>query len=428
MKKIVALLMLVCFVLPVLAVHAQDEVVTVTWWATERGRDTAATRELHFQLARAFEEEHPGIQVAVSLYPSRGFATRITTAIAAGQGPDIWYHYYATDIASQGFLEDLTPYIEASDVDDGWFESARRRVVYEGSYYGVPRDAVSGFIAYNKDLFDAAGVAYPEDGWTIEDYRQTALAIADPANNVYGVGGIEGGEGCMLWSPFSFNLGAEITSEDGRTVSGYMDTAEAASAMNWCLGLVTEDQVASPADMADQFGEVTFMSGQVAMQAISDWELPPLIAQEDFNWGVVAPPRFDENSEVIPWADSYLYYMWSGSQHKDAAWALMEWLAGPTAQRMAAEAGVWAPNGPAVWQELEWDVDPIRSVSYNQLVNSALTPNYLRSQYFFDCVYGPLSDVRTRWIEGGERDITTLMSEATQSSQSCLDDNYANIP
>jgi ABC-type glycerol-3-phosphate transport system substrate-binding protein len=428
MKKIVALLMLVCFVLPILAVHAQDTVVTLNWWATERGRDTAATRDLHFQLARAFEAEHPGIQVAVSLYPSRGFATRVTTAIAAGQGPDIWYHYYATDIASQGFLQDLTPYIEASDVEDGWFESARRRAVYDGAYYGVPRDAVSDFIAYNKDIFDAAGMPYPEAGWTVEDYRQTAIALADPANNVYGVGGIEGGEGCMLWSVFSFNLGAEITSEVGRTVTGYKDTPEAANAMSWCLGLVTEDQVASPADMSEQFGEVTFMSGQVAMQAISDWELAALMEQSEFNWGVVAPPSYNADTEEIPWADSYIYYMWSGSQHKDEAWQLMEWLSGPTAQRMAGEAGVWAPNSPAVWQELGWDTDPIRSVSYNELVRSELTPNYLRSQYFFDCVYGPLGDVRTRWIEGGERDLTTMMSEATQSAQSCLDDNYAAIP
>jgi multiple sugar transport system substrate-binding protein len=362
------------------------------------------------------------------LYPSRGFATRITTAIAAGEGPDIWYHFYATDIAAQGFLADLTPYVEASGVADQWFASARRRAVYQDRYYGVPRDAVAGFIAYNMDLFDAAGVAYPQDGWTIDDYLQTAIALTNVENDIYGSGGIEGGEGCMLWSPFSFNLGAEITSEDGRTVAGYMDTPEAASAMEWCLSLVTESQTASPADMADQFGEITFMSGQVAMQSISDWELPALMEQDAFRWGVVAPPRLNADTEVIPWADSYVYYMWSGSEHPDEAWQFLEWLTGPAAQRMAAEAGVWSPNGPAVWQELGWDQDPIRSVAYNQLVTSERTPNYLRSQFFFDCVYGPLGDVRVRWIEGGERDLATMMSEATQSAQACLDENYANLP
>jgi multiple sugar transport system substrate-binding protein len=428
MKKLILVLTLLTLLLSIAAVQAQDAPPTlVTWWATERGRDTAATRDLHFQLARAFEAEHPEIQVAVALYPSRGFGTRILTSIAAGEAPDIWYQFYATDIAVQGFLEDLTPYVEASGVADQWFPSARNRAVYDGKFYGVPRDAVSGFIVYNKDIFDAAGVAYPEAGWTVADYREIANQLADVENDVYGVGAIEGGDGCMLWSPFSFNLGAEITSPDGRQVVGFMDTPESASAYQWCLELVTEDQVTTPPAMSDQFGELTFVSGQVAMQAISDWEIPAIEEQATFNWAVVAPPRFDENTEVIPWTDSYVYYMWNGSTHKDAAWELLEWLTGPTAQRMAAEAGVWSPNGPAIWQELGWDTDPIKSVSYEQLLVSERTPNYLRSQFFFDCASGPFTDVRVRWVEGGERDVAAMLSEAAQAGQACLDENYAAV-
>ena len=429
MKKLIVLMVLLSLVLTGMTALAQDgERVVVTWWATERGRDTAQTRELHFQLARAFEAEHPNIQVAVSLYPSRGFATRILTAVAAGQGPDVWYHYYSPDIATQGFLADLTPYIEQSEVDELWFTSAERRAVYDGHYYGVPRDAVSGFIAYNKDLFDAAGVAYPEEGWTIEEYRALANQLTDRDNDIYGVGAIVGGEGCMLWSPFSFNLGAEITSPDGRETVGYMDTPEAAAAMRWCLELVTEDQVSAPSELMDQFGELVFLSGRVAMQSISDWEIPAITEQADFEWDVIAPPRFDENSEIIPWTDSYVYYVWNGSPRQDAAWTLIEWLAGPTAQRMAAEAGVWTPNSPSVWEELGWDEDPIASVSYNQLLNAERVPNYLRSQYFWDCIGGPLNDVRTLWIEVGERDVEAMMADAAQTSQVCLDENYAALP
>lgn len=427
MKRFLMVLLVASLLLPVLAAQGQDaEPVTITWWATERGRDTAATRQLHYDLARTYEAEHPGVFVAVTLYPSRGFANRIVTAIAAGQGPDIWYHYYATDIATQGFLEDLTPYVEESGMADTWFASAARRAVYDGHYYGVPRDAVSGFIAYNKDIFDAAGVAYPEDGWTVADYRDLAIQLTDAENGIYGAGGIEASDGCLQWSPFSFNLGTELTSEDGRTVAGYMDTEASINAMAWCLGLVTEDQVTAPADMAEQFGEQTFNSGKVAMQALSDWEIPALMEQS-FNWGLVAPPRFDENTDVVPWADSYVYYMWNGSQHKDAAWDFMEWLTGPEAQKLAAEAGVWSPNSPAVWEELGWDQDPIKSISYNQLVNSERTPNYLRSQFWFDCVGNQLTDIRTRWVEGGERDLATMMADSTAQAQQCLDDSYANV-
>lgn len=422
-----ALVIVLLAVMSATFVAAQDEeITTVTWWATERGRDTAATRDMHFTLARTFEESHPNIQVSLSLYPSRGFATRVLTAIAADEGPDVFYHYFASDVATQGFLEDLTPYIEASGSATNWFPSGVNRGVYDGHTYAVPRDAVSGFIAYNKDLFDAAGVAYPEDGWTIADYRAMANQLTNQDEDVYGVGAIVGGEGCMLWSPFSFNLGADITSSDGREVVGYMDSPETVAAMTWCLEMVTEDQVTAPVELQDQFGELVFLSGNVAMQSISDWELAAITEQADFNWGVVAPPRFNEETPVVPWTDSYMYYMWNGSNHKDAAWELINWLSGPEAQRIAAEAGVWTPNGPAIWEELGWDTDPIRSVSYNQLVNSSLVPNYLRSQYFWDCVAGPLTDTRVRWIENGERDVAAMLSEGTAQAQACLDDNYGS--
>ncbi|GIK27282.1 MAG: sugar ABC transporter substrate-binding protein [Chloroflexi bacterium] len=424
-KRLLVVTLVLALLIPLLAVSAQDQpVVTVTWWATERGRDTAATRDMHFTLARTFEESHPNIRVALSMYPSRAFATRVLTAIAAGEGPDVFYHYFSPDIALQGFLEDLTPYIEASGAAANWFPSGVNRGVYDGHTYAVPRDAVSGFIAYNKDLFDAAGLPYPEDGWTIADYRALANQLTDRDNDTYGVGAIVGGEGCMLWSPFSFNLGGELTSPDGRDVVGYMDSPETVAAMTWCLELVTEDQVTAPVELQDQFGELVFLSGKVAMQSISDWELAAISEQATFNWGVVAPPRFNEESEVIPWTDSYMYYLWNGSDHKEAAWELINWLTGPEAQRIAAEAGVWSPNGPAIWEELGWDEDPIRGVSYNQLVNSERVPNYLRSQYFWDCVAGPLSDVRVRWIEGGERDVATMMAEGAAQAQACLDDNY----
>lgn len=425
-QTLIALILVVSMALPLGIAAAQEPVVTVTWWATERGRDTAATRDLHFRLARAFEDAHPNIRVAVALYPSRAFATRVATAIAAGEGPDIWYHYYAPDIAEQGFLEDLTPYMERDGIvpEEAWFPIGAIRAKYEDRYYGVPRDASAGFIAYNKDMFDAAGVAYPQPGWTADDYLQTAIALTDRENDQYGVGAIVGGDGCMLWSSFSFNLGADVVSPDGKQVVGYIDTPEAANAFRWCLELVTEHQVAAPAELQDQYGELVFLSGNVAMQHVSNWELAALNEQATFAWGVVEPPRFNEETESIAWTDAYVYYMWNGSRHKDAAWELLKWLSGPEAQLMAAEAGIWSPNSPAVWEQLGWDEDPVLSVPYRELLKETRVPNYLRSQYFWDCAAPAFDNVRVRWIENGERDLESMLAEEAVNAQACLDDSY----
>ncbi len=406
----------------------EDDVVTITWWGTERGRDTAETREMHFELARAFEEEHPNTKIAVALFPSRGFSNRVLTAIAAGEGPDVFYHYFATDIATQGFIEDLTPYIEASDFDpaERWFPIGNQRAVYDGRYYGVPRDATAGFIAYNMDMLDAAGLAYPEEGWTIADYRDMAIALTDVETDQYGIGAIVGTPGCFQWSSFSFNMGTDFLSPDGSEVVGYLDTPEAVEALQFCMDLTATDQVAAPAGLQEQFGELVFLSGQVGLQHISTWELAALNEDADFNWGVVAPPRYDENADQIAWTDSYAYYMASDTVEKQRTWEFMEWLSGPEAGMMMAEAGIWTPATPAVWEELGWQDDPILGVAWNELQKETRVANYERSQFYWDCVGDIFYDVWTNYVDLGDTDIEGFLATAVPEAQMCLDDNYAS--
>jgi multiple sugar transport system substrate-binding protein len=407
----------------------EDDVVTISWWGTERGRDTAETRELHFQLARAFEEANPNTKVAVSLFPSRGFSNRVLTAIAAGEGPDIWYHFFATDIASQGFLEDLTPYIEASDFDpaERWFAIGNQRAVYNGRYYGVPRDATAGFIAYNKDMFDAAGLDYPVDGWTIDEYREMAIALTDAANDQYGIGAIVGTPGCFQWSSFSFNMGADFVSPDGTQVVGYMDTPEAVDALKFCMDLTATDQVAAPAGLQEQFGELVFLSGQVGLQHISTWELAALNEQADFNWGAVAPPRNSADEDSVAWTDSYIYYMSSDTVEKQRAWELLEFLSGPEAATIMAEAGIWTPAVPSVWEDLGWQDDEILGVAWDELQKDTRVANYERSQFYWDCVGNIFYDVWSNYVDLGDTDVEGFLATAVPDAQACLDDNYASL-
>ncbi len=407
--------------------QTKSEVVTVNWWATEKGRDTAATREMHFQLARAFEKKHPNIKVALSLFPSRGFGTRVATAIAAGQGPDVWYHYYAPEIADLGFLEDLTPYMEQDGItpEELWFPIGRIRARFKGHYYGVPRDATAGFIVYNKDIFDAAGVSYPESGWTFEDFRQKALALTDSDKGVWGAGAIIGSMGGLEWSPFSFNLGADFVSPDGHQVVGYMDTPEAIHAFKIFMDLTREDKVTAPAGLQQQFGELVFLSGKIAMQSVSTWEIPALTEKANFNWGVVEPPRFNESSNGIPWTDAYVYYVWSGSKVKDAAWELVKFLSGPEAAEIIAESRVWTPNSPQIWKETGLDKDPVWGVAWKELQKpNAKVPNYLRSRYQWDCIQPAFDNIWTRYVVNGENDLESIVKEETVKAQKCLDENY----
>lgn len=403
-----------------------DDVVTITWWGTERGKDTAETREIHFRLARAFEDSHPNTKVAVALFPSRAFATRVLTGIAAGQGPDIWYHYWSPDIATQGFLEDLTPYLErdAIDPEEMYFPIGDIRGKYDGKYYALPRDATAYVFVYNKEVFDAAGVEYPQPGWTIEDFREKAIAITDQENNVYGVSTID--DGWFQWHPFSFNLGVDFLSLDGTQVEGYMDTPEAINAMKFILDLEAVDQVAAPDGLADQFG-YDYLSGQIGMFGVTSWEYLAFIEQVDFDYGVISPPSWEEGEESISWTDSYMFYMNKDSIYKERVWEFMKFLTGPEAAQIIADSNVWTPAILEIWVESGWVDDPILGEVYAELQKPARVLNYERNQFYWDCVGGVWGVIMTGYIDEGKTDLDVIVPPLVQEAQACLDRNMASL-
>lgn len=54
----------------------------------------------------------------------------------------------------------------------------------DGKVYWAPRDYNKTVIAYNKDMFDIAGVEYPDDDWTWTDFVATCNALSAKAGEI----------------------------------------------------------------------------------------------------------------------------------------------------------------------------------------------------------------------------------------------------
>src|SRR5690606_24883207 len=76
--------------------------------------------------------------------------------------------------AHRGFYVNIEPYIEAEQIDlDRWIQTSLNDCRYDGStgvvgqgtLFGMPANYVGSVLYYNKDMFDATGVAYPEETW-----------------------------------------------------------------------------------------------------------------------------------------------------------------------------------------------------------------------------------------------------------------------
>jgi len=147
-----ALMVALVAVAPLLA-HA-GEVLTV--WSHEADEPAkVAFREL---AARNLEKQHPGLQVKITWYEKGGLYTALKTALPAGQGPDVFYlEPDQTEYITNGYIIPLDTLVDWSKIYD-W---ARKVWTIDGKTWGLPQEAYTDELYYNKDLLKKLGVALP---------------------------------------------------------------------------------------------------------------------------------------------------------------------------------------------------------------------------------------------------------------------------
>lgn len=139
------------------AAHAED--VTLTIWSHEA--DQTAKVALREQVARDFEKSHPGVHVKITWYELAGMEAALKTALPAGQGPDLYYVYPGKeDYFKNGYAIPLDDMINWNNI----YEWARKTLTYEGKSWGVPQEAFTNELYYNKDLLKKIGVELPPNG------------------------------------------------------------------------------------------------------------------------------------------------------------------------------------------------------------------------------------------------------------------------
>jgi len=394
---------------------------SVTWW----NPDAAAWQPSYQSMADEFMKQSGAVQVEIQNVPEDGFLEKITAMIASDTGPDVWAWFYATDIARRGFIEELTPFMERDGLkpEELWFPICLARATYEDRLYSVPRDGVWSLIGYNQTLFEERGATLPSEGWTLDDYLAACQTLTNEEQGTWGT--LIAGPGALSWdTAFCWNMGFELVSEDGRQVKGLLDSPTSIEAIQWMLDLQLEHKVAPSGAQSQALGDSPFASGKVGMFAAAGWSLS-ILREVPFDWGLASSPVRTRGDEIKAWGDSVQYYLWSGSQQKDGAWELMKFISSPEGTRIPAEAGSWTPPTPQTWIDLGWDQDPVWGKFWAESQKPTAVPNYLRTEFHWDCVGPNFEGIWTRYVENGERPLETLVQEAAELAQECLDQSYS---
>ena len=227
-------------------------------------------RESMQALADAYHELNPDVTIEVQVTSWDEYWTKLEAAAGSGNLPDIfWMHTnYILLYADNGMLADVTDLYDDDTYSHYSEVSIANTLGSDGRMYGVPKDKDTVCLVYNKEMFDAAGVSYPDENWTWDDLTSASQAIYD-ATGKYGYMAYAD-EQLGYWN-FVYQNGGYILNDD-KTAAGF-DQPATIDAMKFYIGLQQNDWCPTQTYFAETAPGNAFFSEQGAMFLEGTWNL-----------------------------------------------------------------------------------------------------------------------------------------------------------
>lgn len=279
---------------------------------------------------RAFEKEHPGVKVVIEGIPGEYVQKMLLNHVAKAM-PDVMVidASSAAIFIDNGILSDLTPYFDREPgLREQYWPNVLKVYARSQAQYGLPNDFTPMVLYYNKKLFDAAGVSYPTDRWTRDDFRSAAKKLTK--KNQYGFAFTNWMAGWVMWF---WNGGGNILSEGSEpTAKGTFDSPANVATFAFLRDLITKDHSAPTLSEAAGLGVDLFATGKAAMAVSGHWSLVTYKESKDIKLvdiGVVQlPGSLPRDPSPVPRApatsQTVLYMSAYGipkaAKNKDLAW------------------------------------------------------------------------------------------------------------
>lgn len=301
-----------------------------------------------------FSELRPGVEVSVSAASNQAeYRDQILTSIAAGTPPDVFLldNIDIPAFVRSGVLLDLSPYAGRVGLPPSRFapnvlDIFRR----DGGLWAFPKGYTPMVIAYNKDMFDRAGLPYPQDSWTWDQFVATARALTQDTDGDGAADqwGFWLDRRVFMWIASLWNLGGDVLCEGGTRASGCLDSPATTRAFRLLTDLAVRDSVTPRffglrRSLGDQLRN--FYSGRVAMVTAGHFWLPgfrPHVEAGRLRLGFVMMPHLPGVDPVtVIYASGYAVPR--NASHKRLSVELAAFMADSLAQVTRAGGGLEIP-------------------------------------------------------------------------------------
>ena len=279
-------------------VEPKTETVTLNLWIFEGEQGFLPN------LIESFQKTHPNIKIEVTEIPEADYVTKIDTALAAGNPPDIGFIYEMRWLKAGKFLPIdnmiATKGIKLDEYNQGIIKNS---CTLDGKLYCLGSYLGAVMLFYNKDMFDAAGLPYPSATvpMTIDEYAAVAAQLTKPnddlAKRVYG-----GSAGGSNW----WNDPANRFSPDGKKYDGYVNDEATIHEFEVLADMEKRGYSPSAAD-STLLGDVDLLSTkQQAMMIIDNIIAIKDCEEAKINWGAAPVPVEKKGDQpwVSVWTDS----------------------------------------------------------------------------------------------------------------------------
>jgi multiple sugar transport system substrate-binding protein len=294
------------------------------------------------QIVADFEIANPNIKVNVEVSDWTSYWDKLKTQLAANTPPDVFAMDAPLflDYQTRGVLLNIQPYIDKNPgMLDGIYPQTLEAYKTAEGYYGLPRDFNTIVLFYNKDMFDAAGVAYPTADWTWDDLRDAAKKLTKEVDGKMQYGfyfdqwDMEPGWSEALWA-----YGGDIISADHtQTLVG---TPESRQAWQMLSDMVFVDKSVPDANTVGQYGFDLFQAGVAAMTPIGHWAVPGYNTG-GFKYDVAPMPKGPAGPATS--VNSAGFVVAKDSKHPDEAFAFIQYVLSASGQTKLAELGFACP-------------------------------------------------------------------------------------
>ena len=324
-------------------------------------------------MVTAYENDHPEATIELVEVADKGdHLTKLATDFAAGEPADVFLVNFReySQFVSRGAIEPFGNHVDDVGIDlADYFPAPIEAFTFNDELQCMPQNVSSLVVYYNVDLFDRAGVAPPEAGWTWDDFRAAGEKLT--TGDVRGIG-IE--PSIIRIAPFVWSNGGELVDDDTTPTRFTLDTPEAREALGFVVDLAHDELVPTEEELAAQDLETRFATNKLAMLLSSRRDTPSFREVRGLNWDVGPLPIADEPVGILH-SDGYCIAAQSDSQ--EAAADFIAYATGNQGQTIAALGGRTVPSMMSVAESGAF-LDPSQAPANSQVFLDAI-PNLRRT-------------------------------------------------